>query len=164
MFLELEEFILQLAPFVATPPDVALQMLIQAELKPGEIVYDLGSGDGRVVIMAAQEFGAAAVGIELSKYLVKRALQKVSDLHLENRVKIVNDDLFRIDTSSADVVTLYLTTSANKKVRPKLEDELEPGTRIVSHNYEMPGWKPYKIIKVQTFQHQPHTIYVYRRG
>jgi len=163
MVMQVEEFILQLAPFVATPPDVARQMLIQAELKPEETVYDLGSGDGRVVIMAAQEFGAEAVGIELREDLVKRALQRVSELHLERRVKIVHDDLFRIDTSSADVVTLYLTTSANKKVRPKLEADLKLGTRIVSHNYEMPGWKPYKIIKVQTFQHQPHTIYVYRR-
>ena len=153
-----------MVPFVATPSDVARQMLIQAELKPGETVYDLGSGDGRMVIMAAREFGAEAVGIELRKDLVKRALQRVSELHLERKVKIVNDDLFNIDTSSADVVTLYLTTSANKKVRPKLEEELDPGTRIVSHNYEMSGWKPYKTIKVQTHQHHTHTIYVYRRG
>jgi len=155
-----------IAPYVATPVEVARQMLVLAEVKPGEIVYDLGSGDGRLVIMAAQEFGANAVGVELREDLVKQALEKVSELHLEGRIKIFQENFFEVDVSPADVVTLYLTTSANTKVKPKLESELKPGARVVSHDYEIMGWKP---LKIENFCENPrlgyptHTIYVYRR-
>ena len=155
-----------ISPFVATPFSVVRQMLVLVELKPGETVYDLGSGDGRVAIMAAQEFGGKAVGIELREDLVKRALNEVMKLNLERRVKIINEDLFNVDVSPADIVTLYLTTSANKKIKPKLEAELKPGARVVSHDYEIPGWKSFKVNK---FSENPklgypsHMIYVYKR-
>lgn len=141
-------------------------MLRLAEVKPWDIVYDLGSGDGRLVILAAHEFGAMAVGVELREDLVKRALGKISELHLEENAKIIQDDFFRVDVSSADVITLYLTTSANKKIRPKLESDLKPGARVVSHDYEILGWTP---LKVNNFCENPklgypsHTIYVYKR-
>jgi len=141
-------------------------MLSLAEIKPGEILYDLGCGDGRVVIMAAQDFGARGVGVEMREDLAKQALGKVSELGLEDRVKIVHGDMFKVDLSQADVVTLYLTTSANDKVKPKLETELKPGTRVVSHDYEILGWRP---IKIDNFCENPklgypsHTIYVYRK-
>jgi protein-L-isoaspartate O-methyltransferase len=155
-----------IAPFVATPLPVVKQMLTVAEVKLGEIVYDLGCGDGRVAIMAAQEFGARAIGVEMREDLAKQAMGKVSELGLEGRVKIVQGDMFKIDLSQADVVTLYLTTSANDKVKPKLEAELKPGTRVVSHDYEILGWRP---LKIDNFCENPrlgypsHTIYVYRR-
>jgi len=155
-----------IAPFVATPLPVVKQMLTLAELKPGEIIYDLGCGDGRVVIMAAQDFGAQGVGVEMREDLVKQASVKVSELGLEGHVKIVHGDMFKIDLSQADVVTLYLTTSANDKVKPKLEAELKPGTRVVSHDYEILGWR---AIKIDNFCENPrlgypsHTIYLYRR-
>jgi len=155
-----------IAPFVATPLPVVRQMLILAEVKPGETVYDLGAGDGRVVIMAAQEFGAKAVGVELREDLTKQALNRVFELGLMGRVKIFQSDLFKVDVSSADVVFLYLTTSANDKVKPKLESELKQGARVVSHDYEILGWKPFKI---NSFCENPklgypsHTIYVYKR-
>jgi len=155
-----------IAPFVATPLPVVKQMLTLAELKPGEIVYDLGCGDGRVIIMAAQDFGAQAVGVEMREDLVKQALGKISELGLGGRVKIVHGDIFRMDLSQADVVTLYLTTSANDKVKPKLETELKPGTRVISHDYEILGWRP---VKIDNFCENPrlgypsHTIYVYRK-
>ena len=155
-----------IAPFVATPLPVVKQMLTLAQLKPGEIIYDLGCGDGRVVIMAAQEFGASGVGVEMREDLVKQALSKVSELGLDGRVKIVQSDLFKVDLAQADVVTLYLTTSANDKVKPKLESELKLGARVVSHDYEILGWRP---IKVDNFCENPrlgypsHTIYVYKR-
>jgi tRNA A58 N-methylase Trm61 len=155
-----------IAPFVPTPVEVARQMLALADVKPGETVYDLGSGDGRLIIMAAQEFGANAVGVELREDLAKQALEKVSELHLENRIKIVQQNFFDVDVSPANVVTLYLTTSANTKVKPKLESELKPGTRVVSHDYEIMGWKP---LKIDNFCENPklgyptHTIFVYRR-
>jgi len=155
-----------IAPFVATPLPVVKQMLTLAQVKPGEIIFDLGCGDGRVVIMAAQEFGARAVGVEMREDLVKQALTKVSELGLEGRVKIVQGDMFKVDLAQADVVTLYLTTSANDKVKPKLESELKPGARVVSHDYEILGWRP---MKIDNFCENPrlgypsHTIYVYKK-
>ena len=141
-------------------------MLVLAELRTSETVYDLGCGDGRVAIMAAEEFGASAVGVELRDDLVKKAISKVSELGLDGSVKIVQQDLFDVDLKQADVVTLYLTTSANERVRPKLESELRDGTRVVSHDYEVLGWKPFKI---DSFCENPrlgypsHTLYVYHR-
>jgi len=155
-----------IAPFVATPLPVVKQMLVLSEIKPNEIIYDLGCGDGRVVIMAAQEFGARGIGVEMREDLVKQALSKVSDMGLEGQVKIIQSDIFKVDLTQADVVTLYLTTSANDKIKPKLEAELRPGTRVVSHDYEILGWRPAKI---DNFCENPrlgypsHTIYVYKR-
>jgi tRNA A58 N-methylase Trm61 len=141
-------------------------MLILAQLKPGEVFFDLGAGDGRAVIMAAKEFGARAVGVELREDLVKKALSSVYEQGLQDRVTIVNGDMFSVDLSSADVIFLYLTTSANEKVKPKLEAELKHGVRVVSHDYEIVGWKP---IKVENFCENPtlgypsHTIYLYKK-
>jgi tRNA A58 N-methylase Trm61 len=155
-----------IAPFVASPTPVVRQMLILAELKPGETLYDLGSGDGRAVIMAAKDFGARSVGVELREDLVKRALSNIHELGLETRAHVLQNDIFKVDLSEADVVFLYLTTSANEKVKPKLEAELKPGARIVSHDYEVLGWKPSKI---DNFCENPrlgypsHTLYVYKR-
>ncbi|RLI12021.1 hypothetical protein DRO25_00940 [Candidatus Bathyarchaeota archaeon] len=142
-------------------------MLVLAELKPGEVLYDLGSGDGRAVIMAAKDFGARAVGVELREDLAKRALSSIHELGLQDRVTIVNGDMFNVNLSAADVVFLYLTTSANEKIKPKLEAELKPGVRVVSHDYEIVGWKP---VKVKNFCENPklgypsHTLYLYRKG
>ncbi len=155
-----------IAPFVPTPLPVVRHMLFLAELKPGEVFFDLGAGDGRTVIMAAKEFGARAVGVELREDLAKKALGTVYEEGLQDRVTIVRDDMFNVDLSPADVVFLYLTTSANEKIKPKLQAELKPGVRVVSHDYEIVGWKP---IKVENFCENPklgypsHTIYLYRK-
>ena len=156
-----------IAPFVASPYSVVKRMLTLADVKPGEVLYDLGSGDGRIVILAAKEFGARAVGIELRSDLAKKAMQKVQEEGLKEKVRIINDDLFKVSIKDADVVTLYLTTSANSKVKRKLEDELKEGARVVSHDYEILGWKP---IKAEKFCENPnlgyptHSIYLYRKG
>ncbi|MEM2112423.1 MAG: class I SAM-dependent methyltransferase [Candidatus Bathyarchaeia archaeon] len=155
-----------ISPFVATPLPVVRRMLELSELKRGETFYDLGCGDGRTLIMAAQEFGAKAVGVELREDLAKKALAAVEELGLQDKVTIIHGDLFNIDIRPADVVLLYLTTSANDKVRPKLEMELKPGARVVSHDYEILGWKS---LKVENFCENPklgyptHTIYLYRK-
>jgi len=155
-----------IAPFVATPMPVVRQMLILAELKPGETLYDLGSGDGRAVIMAAKDFGAKSVGVELREDLAKKALSNIYELGLDRKAQILQNDIFKIDLSQADVVFLYLTTSANEKIKPKLETELKPGARVVSHDYEILGWKS---SKVDNFCENPrlgypsHTIYVYKK-
>lgn len=153
-----------LAPFVATPTPVVRQMLILAELKKGDVLYDLGSGDGRAVIMAATDFGATSVGIELRYDLAKRTLERIQKLNITEKTNIVQKDIFTVDLSSANVVFLYLTTSANEKIKPKMEAELKPGTRVVSHDYEILGWN---AKKVDNFCENPklgypsHTLYVY---
>ena len=154
-----------LAPFVATPTPVVRQMLILAELKPGEVLYDLGSGDGRAVIMAAKDFGAKSVGVELRDDLTKRALDSIEKLNIADKTEILQRDIFDVDLSAADVVFLYLTTSANERIKSKLKSELKSGTRVVSHDYEILGWKP---LKVDNFCENPkigypsHTLYVYK--
>jgi predicted RNA methylase len=141
-------------------------MLILAQLKPREVFFDLGAGDGRAVIMAAKDFGARAVGVELREDLAKKAMSTVYENSLQDRVTIVNGDMFNVDLTSADVVFLYLTTSANEKVKPKLETELKPGVRVVSHDYEIVGWKPVKVenfCENQTLGYPSHTIYLYKK-
>ena len=155
-----------LAPFVASPTSVVRRMLILADLKPNEVLYDLGSGDGRAVIMAATDFGAKSVGVELRDDLAKRALTSIQLLDLNDKPKIMQKDIFDVDLSSADVIFLYLTTSANERLKPKLETELKSGTRVVSHDYEIMGWEP---LKIDTFCENPklgypsHTLYIYKR-
>lgn len=156
-----------IAPFVPSPPQVIRQMLVLAQLKAGEVFFDLGAGDGRTVIMAAKDFGARAVGVELREDLVKKALSTVYEQGLQDRVTIVNGDIFTVDLTSADVIFLYLTTSANEKVKPKLESELKRGVRVISHDYEIVGWKPEKVenfCENPTLGYPSHTIYLYKRG
>ncbi len=145
-----------LAPHVPTAEDVVRKMLELAELKSGERLYDLGSGDGRIIIMAARDFGAQAIGVELRDDLVQFTRKKVEELGLVDRVKVVHGDLMQTDTRDADVVTLYLTTTANEKIAPKLEKELRPGTRIVSFCFRMPGWEPTRTMNLET-----RTLYLY---
>jgi len=142
-------------------------MLVLAELKAGEVFFDLGAGDGRTVIMAAKDFGARAVGVELREDLVKKALGSIYEQGLQARVTIVNGDMFSVDLTSADVIFLYLTTSANEKVKPKLESELKSGVRVVSHDYEIVGWRPVKVLNFcenQTLGYPSHTIYLYKKA
>jgi predicted RNA methylase len=155
-----------IAPFVPSPAVVIQQMLKLADLKAGEVLFDLGAGDGRTVVMAAKTFGARAVGVELREDLAKKALSTIQSNGLADRVTIVNGDIFGVNLSSADVVFLYLTTSANEKIRAKLENELKKGVRIVSHDYEIVGWKPNTV---KNFCENPklgypsHTIYLYKK-
>ena len=155
-----------IAPFVPSPVLVIQHMLKLADLRAGEVFFDLGAGDGRTVIMAAKAFGARAVGVELREDLAKKALSTIHENGLGDRVTIVNGDMFGVNLGSADVVFLYLTTSANEKIRGKLDSELKKGVRVVSHDYEIVGWKP---VKVENFCENPnlgypsHTIYLYKK-
>ncbi|MBN1357666.1 class I SAM-dependent methyltransferase [Candidatus Bathyarchaeota archaeon] len=155
-----------IAPFVPSPAQVIEYMLKLADLKAGEVLFDLGAGDGRTVIMAAKSFGARAVGVELREDLAKKALSTIHENGLSDRVTIVNGDMFNVNLTSADVVFLYLTTSANEKIRPKLETDLRKGVRVVSHDYEIVGWKP---LRVENYCENPklgypsHTIYLYEK-
>jgi len=151
-----------IAPFVASPVSVVRKMLEYAELKQDERLYDLGCGDGRIVIMAAQEFGAWGVGVDLNKRLIGEAMKKARSLDLGEAARFIHGNLFEVDLSSADVVTMYLTTGANEKVRPKLEQELRPGARVVTHDFSIPNWREEKNMKFRE-GYRSHTIYLYKK-
>jgi len=150
-------------PFVSTPEHVARKMLELARVGPDDIVYDLGAGDGRIIIMAAKEFGARAVGVEIRKDLYEQILKRIKLDGLEEKVKVINGDFFQVSVSEASVVTLYLLTTVNEKLRPKLERELRVGARVVSHDFEVPGWKPVRVENVRDYWCD-HKIYVYEIG
>lgn len=151
---------MSIAPFVQTPLEVAKKMLDLSQIKRDEVLYDLGCGDGRLIILAAKETGAKATGIELREDLIERARTEIKRLNLEGRVKVIQGNFFDVAISDADVVTLYLTSSANERLRPKLEAELKRGARVVSHDFKVPGWKPSTVYN----ELLGHTIYAYRMG
>jgi SAM-dependent methyltransferase len=128
--------------FAPTMPEVVTAMLSVARVSAADVVYDLGCGDGRILIAAARQFGARGVGIEIDPALVKIARQRVRAEGVEDRVTILQQDLFQTDLRQATVVTLYLGSSVMLKLRPKLLRELKPGTRVVSHAFDMGDWKP----------------------
>jgi SAM-dependent methyltransferase len=152
-----------LAPAYPTPQTVVERMLAIADVKPTDVVYDLGCGDGRIVITAATKFAAHAVGVEIRRDIYERTLAHVSALGLSDRVRIVHGDALKTDLTGADVVTLYLLTSSNERLRPVLEAELKPGARVVSHDFEIRGWKPEQTEKMMV-EGRPHMIYAYRIG
>jgi len=131
------------APFVPSDPEVVKRMLEMADVGPRDIVYDLGCGDGRILFMAVERFGAKkAVGYELNEDLYVKLLREVERRGLQERIKVVHGDLFKADISKATVITLYLTGGANNQLRTKLEKEARSGTRIVSHDFDILGFKP----------------------
>ena len=134
--------------FVPTPDEVVEAMLRLAEVDANDVVYDLGSGDGRIPIAAARRFGARGVGMDLDPELVAQATRSAQEAGVANRVRFVEGDIFESDISPATVVTLYLLTSINERLRPKLQKELRPGTRIVSHQFRMGDWDPEREIVI----------------
>jgi predicted RNA methylase len=150
-----------LAPYVASPQEIIDVMLESAGVRPGETVYDLGCGDGRIVVTAVKKFSAKAVGVELNPELARSASDMIYRLGLQNHASIVRGNLLDVDISPADVVTLYLLTSSNETLRPKLEKSLKPGARVVSHDYAVRGWKPVRVEEM-VVHGRTHKIYVYQ--
>lgn len=140
--------------YVPTPPDVVEAMLKLAEVRKGDVLYDLGSGDGRIPIAAAQAHGVRGTGIDIDPQRIREANQNAKEAGVSDLVTFKQEDLFEADFSDATVVTLYLLDSLNEKLRPKLLAELEPGTRIVSHAFRMGDWEPEQTVNVG-----PRTIY-----
>lgn len=134
--------------YVPTPEPVVDAMLNLAEVKPGDVLYDLGSGDGRIPIRAAERFGVRATGIEINPVRLREANANAEKAGVTDLVSFRQDDLFEADFSDATVVTLYLLDSLNEKLRPRLLAELEPGTRIVSHAFRMGDWEPEQTLEV----------------
>jgi len=143
--------------YVPTPQEVVDAMLKLAEVKSTDVVYDLGCGDGRIVITAAERYGARGVGIDINPERIAEAKENAAKHGVTKLVTFRNEDLFEADIKEATVVTLYLLTSLNLKLRPKLWKELKPGTRIVSHSFDMGDWKPEKTENING-----RTIYLWR--
>lgn len=141
-------------PFVPTPENVVAEMLKLANVHKGDVLYDLGSGDGRIVITAAKKFGITGVGFDLNPERIKEAEENARNAGVADRVSFRLQDLYQADISKATVVTLYLLPSVNLKLKPKLFKELKPGTRIVSHDFDMGDWKPEKVVDLNE-----HKIY-----
>jgi len=136
--------------YVPTPQPVVDAMLDLAAVKETDVVYDLGSGDGRIVITAAKKYGARGVGIELDPALVRQARANAAAAGVAARVRFLTADLFKADLSQASVVTLYLLQSINERLRPKLVRELKPGSRVVSHVFNMgPEWPPERTVSIE---------------
>ena len=145
-------------PYVPTPDKVVEQMLALAKVTKNDVLYDLGSGDGRIVITAARKFGTRGTGIDINPERIKEANENARKAGVTNRVQFRQQDLFDADISKATVVTLYLLPDINVKLRPKLFKELKPGTRIVSHDFDMGEWKPERVVQVQG-PNREHTVY-----
>jgi protein-L-isoaspartate O-methyltransferase len=135
--------------YVPTSSGVADAMLKLAQVTANDVVYDLGSGDGRIVIAAAKKYGASGVGVELDAELVKQARKNAMKAGVSDRVTFVQADLFKTDLSKATVVTLYLSNSINLRLRSLLQQQLRPGSRVVSHRFEMGDWKPDATVRLE---------------
>ena len=144
--------------FVATPELVGIEMLRLAGVTKDDVVYDLGSGDGRLVIAAAREFGARGVGVELEAKLVQDSRESALKAGVADRTQFLWEDIFRADVAAATVVILYLSPELNLKLRPKLLRELRPGARIVSHDFDMGDWPPTRTLRAKgpTREHALH--------
>lgn len=136
-------------PYVPTPQPVVEEMLKLAAVTKTDVVYDLGSGDGRIVITAAKQYGARGVGVDIDSERVNEANLNAVQAGVADRVKFLQQDLFKTDLKEASVVTLYLLPAVNLKLRPKLLSELKPGTRVVSHSFDMGDWKPERTVQIQ---------------
>ncbi len=151
------------APFVPTPMRIVHEMLRLLELSSEDVLVDPGAGDCRVIITASKLYECTSIGVEILPHLVKICLERVSRERLWDRVVIVWGDLLKFNYQIATAVTLYLGPELNEKLRPKLERELRPGTRVVSHDFEVPGWKPIKVVEVSG-PDKKRKLYLYEVG
>jgi SAM-dependent methyltransferase len=157
------KYLEHLVPFVPTPLEVAQKMLELAKVQPDDVVYDLGSGDGRIVILAAQKFGARAVGVELNAELYEKSSERIRKLGLQDRAQILHENMFEVNVRHATVVTLYLLTAVNERLRPMLERQLRSGARIVSQEFQVPGWQPAETVDFISKAGVPYKIFLYVR-
>ena len=155
-------------PFVPTPLDVVDKMLELAEVKKGDLLYDLGSGDGRIVIRAAKKYGARGVGIEMDQVLLKKARQDAKAAGVGGLVEFRAEDALQTDLSRATVVTLYMLPWFNDKIKPNLKKYLKPGARIVAHDFGIEGWPPDQTVKLPNLELKPggykhqHVLYLWK--
>lgn len=148
-------------PFVPTPPEVVDRMLEMARVTSGDVVYDLGSGDGAIVIRAAKKYGVKAVGVEIDAELVRKARNRAFKEKVDHLIEFHTQDALTVDVSPATVVTLYMLPDFNAKLRPIFEKQLKTGTRVVSHDFEIQGWVPDRVEQVKGDFVHDHTILLF---
>jgi protein-L-isoaspartate O-methyltransferase len=155
----------KLAPYFPTPESIVDKMLQLAAVKPGEKVYDLGSGDGRIVIMAARKYNAQAIGVELDDSLFRQSMARIRTLGLSSKATIIHGDLLEQDYTSADVLTIYLLPVAIEKVTPIFNKQLKKGARIVAHDFEFFEWNPAaKVLDIDDDgEGRSHRLFLYKR-
>jgi len=157
-------------PFVPTPMDVVDKMLELAEVKKGDVVYDLGSGDGRIVIRAAKKYRVRAVGIEMDRLLLAKARQEAKAAGVSHLVEFRAEDAMKVDLSKATVITLYMLPWFNEAMKPSFKKYLKPGARIVAHDFGIEGWEPNQTVKLPDPEKKLggllhyHTLYLWRIG
>jgi predicted RNA methylase len=152
----------KLAPYYPTPETIVERMLELGQLKSGEKMFDLGSGDGRIVIMAAQKYHADSTGVELDADLVQSSTAKIRQLGLQKTAHIILGDILKQNYASADLITVYLLPESNIKVRPVLEATVKKGARIVAHDFEIGGWTPVKTVVIaDDGEGRSHMLYLY---
>ena len=151
-----------LAPFVPTPYDVVNRMLTLAGVTQDDVVYDLGCGDGRIVITAAERFGARGVGVDIDPQRIAESNANAERAGVQHLVRFIEQDALAVDVSDATVVTLYLLSSSNAKLRPILTRQLEPGARIVSHAFGMGDWEPDVVDRFEDERGNTRTLYLWR--
>lgn len=152
----------KIVPFVPTPQDVVERMLDMAQVKAGDVVYDLGSGDGRIVITAAKKYGVKAVGFEIDPSLIKESRENVKKAGLAHLAEIREQDIRTVDLSPASVLTMYLLPEVNLMLRPNIWKQMKPGSRVVSHDFDMGDWKPVRTENIKDSSGWDHTLYLWR--
>ena len=148
-------------PFVPTPPEVVDRILEMAQVKNGDVIYDLGSGDGRILIQAAKRYGVKGVGVEIDAELVQKARDNAFREKVTHLVEFRVQDALTVDVSPATVVTLYMLPDFNAKLRPIFDKQLKPGSRVVSHDFEIQGWAPDRVERVKGDFLHDHTILLF---
>lgn len=154
----------KIVPYVPTPQDVVDRMLQIAGVQKGDVVYDLGSGDGRIVVTAAKKYGVKAIGFEIDPERIKESHENIQKAGVEELVEIRQQDILTVDLSGASVLTMYLLPDVNLKLRPTIQRQMKPGSRIVSHDFDMGDWKPERTERIKDASGWDHTIYLWRIG
>jgi precorrin-6B methylase 2 len=151
----------KIVPYVPTPQEVVDRMLELAQVKKGDVVYDLGSGDGRIVVTAAKKYGVKAIGFEIDPERIKESAENIKKAGVGNLVEIRQQDIRTVDLSQATVLTMYLLPEVNLMIRPNIWKQMKPGSRVVSHDFDMGDWKPLKTEHIKDSSSWDHTLYLW---
>ena len=151
----------KIVPYVPTPQEVVERMLELAQVKKGDVVYDLGSGDGRIVVTAAKKYGVRAIGFEIDPERIRESAENIKKAGVGHLVEIRQQDIRTVDLSPASVLTMYLLPEVNLMIRPNIWQQMKPGSRVVSHDFDMGDWKPLKTENIKDGSSWDHTLYLW---
>jgi hypothetical protein len=151
----------KIVPYVPTPQEVVDRMLELAQVKKGDVVYDLGAGDGRIVVTAAKKYGVRAIGFEIDPQRIKESTENITKAGVGHLVEIRQQDIRTVDLSPASVLTMYLLPEVNLMIRPNIWKQMKPGSRVVSHDFDMGDWKPLKTENMKDSSNWDHALYLW---